>query len=568
MSGGREVPAREVPPIDWPLEKKMLSRRKWLEQQGGTQLRDSGQKFFPFKDLSPGEDDREKAPYREHFDPPLKNVDAESVPPDDVPHRIHDYHERFVENGDFLDVCEHLTDRELLRWIEELTKTEFELVHGTGSGVFQLDLSCPDCVREMERDEGFVSESTLLERLQKKFDGIERKLEEQQTALESTEELFFDAWPPGSNRLRLLCGASFRRLQSDVESNAVPVFDGEDELVLDVLDGLRALDWVLGGLEQQSEGKENQALETLRGAGRMIRIINNRPAERHPGSFYGDLETLISDLEFIQQLLVGDDSIEKKPLAPDPDVETPEKWAEYFREVILVDYPSFEEFFREGVSEGVIRRTHQRWERREQYWDVEDKKSRRMMQSFLGRSAQFDPDRPDKFLDGDVQPVEPETVEPGQYSNSELMALTYGRDEAISPERYDELSRTPQEPDEDSPVDKAKNDPVHEELTALYEKWDEIVYDRKKSEIENEIIPIVRYLIRFADHALDRSYDFRWEFEDHDWGCCIRGAYRFGESIMEDVLEVLSEQFAEGAASIRQKVQSIRLRFRESDPLG
>jgi hypothetical protein len=337
MNEESEVPARKVPPIEWSVDKKMFARRKWINQQGGTKLRDSEQEISPLKDLSTGEDDLPREPYREHFDPPLKNIDAESVPPDDVPDRIHDYRARFVENGDFLDPCKHLTDRELLRWIEELTKTEFELVHRAGTGVFQLYLSCPDCVREMERERS------------------------------------------------------------------------------------------------------------------------------------------------------------------------------------------------------------------------------------------FDPDQPGKFLDGDVQPVEPETVEPGQFSNPEIMALSLGPDDALSPQQFDELSRSPDQPEEDPPVDQAveqyKNDPVHEELVDLHEECEEYTCEAGKDGVEIEFVPIVRNLIRFADFALDRSYDFRWEFEDHDWNCCIRGAYRYGQAMMDDVLEILSQLSTRDVSEIRRKARSLRATLRETDPV-
>lgn len=550
MSSFFDVPPREIPPLDWSLEKQMLSRQKWVELEGGRQTPDPGETGATPDDYLGGVcpdcsgENPPRKPYRDHFDPPLKNIDAETVPPDDLPSEIRHYRRRFMENGAFLSVCDHLTDRELLRWIEDLIKREFAVRGPGGSSIFQLNLSCPDCVRELDDEFSGPVESPP-EQLEKKFERIEEKL----TAMDdepvtSEDGIGAPFWSLGGTRLVLLAGSVFERLKTDVETGVIELFDNKQQL-LDVLDGLRALEWVLGGLNQLSEETEAQALSTLQGAARMIRIMNNRRTRRHPGRFYSDLEHLLPDVESVCFLVQCGDDADDNPEWPEPSDETPERWCEVFHEEITVENPSFADVLRDGVSERRVEAAHERFVRRNQFLSVQDDKARRILRDFIGRKVQLDPARPGDFLDRDVEPLDPGEVDPEGFSNPELMALVMGGDDAVTEETLGVLEELPDEPPDDGDdLDRElRDDPAHATCRQLLGELKDRWLSGETSLLDRPAVNHLYHLLKFSLDVLGKAYIYRRDLEHR---VPVAGAYRFVESRLEDCLKVLAVTALDG----------------------
>lgn len=533
----REVPPRKVPPADWPPELQMLSYQKWLDQQGGTQAAD------------PGESDPEEylggicpeceginlpvKPYREHFDPPLKVTDPETVPADDLPLVIERYRERMVPAGDFLSVCDHLSDRELLRWIRDLLYREMEETPRSQTGVFELWEVCPGCFMEQLEESGPIQEDSLLEEIETNLCRTREQLEDlHDRRIEFYRERKI-RWPPGAHRLSVLIESVLERLQEDVEEERNPLLNGNERAIIETIAGLKALRWLMAGVEElYREEPASRTLRLLQDSARMIRILI-REQETQSGRFVDDLGTLLPDVEFLALLVSG----WREDLEPPRFEDAPAgDWEGFFREDVTRKCPSFARLMEDSPRLETVKTAHEHWMRRQENLTIEEELYRRHTQNILGRAVQFDPEEPEAFLDGEVEPVRPEEVEPELFDNSELFVLMAADESRLTPDFLDRLDDLP----EDSPADKdepVRADPIEERLDRFLNRVRRVWKNTDPDHADACHINAVYQLTKAMEDVVSEA---NFHQETLDLRQPVEGGRRLVESALASIGQILS----------------------------
>lgn len=565
------VPPREIPPAEWPLHKQMLSYRKWTIAQGGMSTEDMNIGWLSGdKDGGScpdcGDSDPPKKIYREHFSPPLRDVDPETVPADDLSSTIEFYRQRFLEQGDFLNSCEHLSRREILRWIRDIAQRRYRISGRTATAIFQPTETCPVCnrpvIQEICEDRG----KTLLEYSEGKIESIIDLMDrvDQHLDRRSTDAI----WPPGTRRLNILARTTVERLKHDIAGENVPVLEEDEKTMLKVISGIEALSWVTSGINDLYEdASDERVMRCLRGGARMIRILDytyDQPGER-PGRLYDDLCSILPDVEFIVELLDGDDhnDVEDHPDFPDPSSESPEAWQSIFLEELARENPSFSTLLLEGVSRDRVDAAHRKWIRREHNRSVRDKRSKRFIQNAFGRSVQFDPDNPNAFLDGTVEPVDPSDVDPTHFDNAALMAFFMSGDDGLSSDKL-RFARESEENDSTGEPDGIDRDVQKDFVYRAVQPLREKLHNRWTSTNREEASPVLTALYHLVEWTEDLHYRARIYQRSVDHRVPIEGAQRGVDLLLkrcESLTRLEEGKFAELEtiiAEIRQSIPELR----------